>query len=279
MFARNAEQRKGLSASNRSKPDPDAGSFWYTGSEEALLAWKLASKTLARTNASSVRVTPRVSFYTKHGKRAFDIAASVLALALTLPLNILLMACTFLDVGAPVFSAQKSIGRDGQPFVPLRFRTMKNAYDGDGALLPPSERVTRFGRFAGWLSLDELPCFWSILKGDMSVIGPRPMEFDYFQRFSRRHNQRHLVKPGLACPFLAPPPQPDDWNAQFENDVWYVENIGLTTDIKLFFALVASVFDARRSKPRGLANQDRFIGYDMSGKAIGTRDLDHIELD
>ncbi len=278
MFARIAtEQGKGSSASNR--PDPDTVLFQYTAAEEARIAWKLAVKTLALTNSTSAKVAPRESFYTKYGKRALDIVVSAAALAVTLPFSLVLAICTFLDVGAPILFSQKKIGLNGRPFVLVKFRNMKNLFDEDGALLPPSERVTRFGRFVRRLSLDELLNFWSILKGDMSVIGPRPMELDYFQRFSRRHNHRHLVRPGLGCPFLPPLSHPADWNEQLENDIWYVENISLLTDIKLFIALVGMVFDAKRSKQRDGANRGSFIGYDMSGKAVGTQALNRLHLD
>lgn len=277
MFARIAtEQGKGSSASNRSKPEADAVWDRYTSGEEALIAWKLAVKTLALTNSISAKVTPRESFYTKHGKRALDVVVSAAALTVTLPVNLVLAICTFLDVGVPILFPQKKIGQNGRNFVLVKFRDMKNLFDEDGALFPPDERVTRFGRFARRLCLDKLVYFWSILKGDMSIIGPRPMDADSFQRFSRRHNQRHLVKPGMACPFLPPLPHPADWNEQFENDIWYVENISLRTDIKLLFALVGMVFDAKR---RGGADRGNFIGYDMSGKAVGTSDLNRLHLD
>lgn len=219
------------------------------------------------------------SIYTKYIKRAFDIAISGVALVVTLPINAAIAVGTYLDVGRPIFFKQTRIGKDGKPFVLIKFRNMTNDTDENGVLLPPDQRVTDFGRIMRSTSLDELLNFWSIFKGDMSVIGPRPLLPEYTERYCDYHKARLSVKPGLECP---PNPALDDatsWEGQFNNDVWYAENVSFITDVKKAVRLFEAVFNKRSSKTRGAAERPFFIGYDETGRAISINDvpLDLIE--
>ena len=151
---------------------------------------------------------------------------------------------------------------------------MTNATNDKGDLLPPKERVTKWGNFVRRTSLDELLNFWSIFKGDMSIIGPRPLVLNYMDRYSERHKKRHCVKPGLECPYIMnDTPTGNKWQDQFENDVWYVENISFGTDIKMVFGLIKLVFNRKESSGRGKSNRGGFMGYTKDGIAINGNDI------
>lgn len=208
------------------------------------------------------------SFYIKYGKRLLDIAISFIALLITLPVNALIMVITFFDVGKPIMFRQERIGNGGRSFFLCKFRNMTNETNEYGVLLPPSERVTKWGKFVRKTSLDELLNFWSIFKGDMSLIGPRPMPKQYLGRFSRYHKQRHLVRPGLECPFHDPSLADQGWKGRLDNDVWYVEHVSLATDIKMAAFLVKKVFSRIERYASAAGEIGEFIGYRPDGTVI-----------
>ena len=147
---------------------------------------------------------------------------------------------------------------------------MTNETDEQGNLLPPAQRVTKFGRFVRKSSLDELMNFWSIFKGDMSLIGPRPLPFEYQDYYSERHRMRYAVRPGLECPILHPK-ESLTWADQFENDVYYVENVSFTLDLKMAFLLIKMVFSKKSSSMRGSAVRGSFLGYHRDGSSINSQ--------
>lgn len=214
------------------------------------------------------RIKVKVSFYTKYGKRMLDISISLLALIVTLPLNLFIMIITFFDVGSPIIFKQERIGKDGKQFNIYKFRNMTNEKDENGNLLPPTQRVTAWGRFVRKTSLDELLNFWSILKGDMSIIGPRPLLKQYLNRYNSFHMQRHLVKPGLECPFHDSSLAKLGWDGRFENDIWYVENLSFSTDIKMFFLLIKKVLSKKERSESANGEVGEFLGYDVKMKVI-----------
>lgn len=196
-----------------------------------------------------------------------------------LPLNIIFGICTFFDVGHPIFFRQTRIGLNEKPFTMVKFRNMNEKKDKDGNLLPPSQRVTNFGKLMRKLSFDELLNFWSVLKGDMSIIGPRPQPVFIHERLSDRHRMRTTVRPGLECPRMIHVPEENvfKYDRTFENDIWYVENVSFLLDVKMLFALVKMVFSfgKRESQAQG-KGITYFIGYNEKGKAmslINYRDL------
>lgn len=212
-------------------------------------------------------VEPRDTFYVRRGKRLIDIAVSAIALIVTLPINALVAVGTLLDVGRPLLFKQDRLGKDGRVFTLVKFRNMTNKTDEHGNLLPTGERVTRFGRLMRKTSLDELLNFWPILKGDMSLIGPRPLLVEYGPLYNERHRMRMAVRPGLECPTPARLDHPITWQEQFDNDVWYVENVSLATDLKLLLRIVGLVFDRRQTAIRGGGSRGVFGGYDENGVA------------
>lgn len=219
---------------------------------------------------------PRDTFYVRCGKRLIDIVVSAIALVVTLPINALVAVGTLLDVGRPVLFKQERLGKDGQVFTLVKFRNMTNETDEHGNLLPAGERVTRFGRLMRKTSLDELLNFWPILKGDMSLIGPRPLLVEYGPLYNERHRMRMAVRPGLECPTPERLDHPTTWQEQFDNDVWYVENVSLAVDAKLFLRIVSLVFDRRQTAIRGGGDRGMFKGYDAGGIAHSDDGLSEI---
>lgn len=242
--------------------------------QRATIAEHLARDNRAHASAVAPAVHPRNTIYTRYAKRLFDIIIAAFALVITLPINLVLAIATFFDVGRPLLFHQTRTGKDGKPFRITKFRNMTNETDAHGVLLPPKERITRWGRFVRKTSLDELLNFWSIFKGDMSLIGPRPLIEKYLPRYSDRHMMRHAVRPGLECPILDESiKELSGWNQRLENDVWYVEHVSFAVDVKMVAALVRMVFDCKQTKSRSLAQRGSFMGYDKNGRAIDQTEI------
>lgn len=240
--------------------------------EEEYAAELLRSKNLQHKNEISDKVCPKCTFYTKYGKRICDILISFPVFLILLPVNIILGILTFFDVGNPIFYKQTRVGKDERKFTLIKFRNMNNNVDKDGKLLPPSQRVTKFGKIVRKLSLDELLNFWSVLKGDMSIIGPRPQPVFIYERMCDRHKMRVAVKPGLECPRVIHVPGEEICKFQqtFENDVWYVENCSFLLDLKMLFLLFKMVFSMnKRGKQATGKGISYFVGYTKEGIAIG----------
>lgn len=225
------------------------------------LAKLIAEDNLPKVNEGFEDIEASDTFYTRYGKRALDIVISLLALVVTSPIVLIVLVGTYFDVGRPIIFKQNRVGKDGKLFVLYKPRNMTNERDKNGRLLPAPERVTKWGRFVRKYSLDELLNFWNVLKGDMSIIGPRPMPVNYYSLFSKRHNVRHKVRPGLDCPLHDPSMGAMTWDNRFNNDVWYVQNISFKTDIKLVFLLFKDVL---WSKDRG-NRADAYVGGDFMG--------------
>lgn len=233
------------------------------------LAMRLAEERLPVVNGLVEMPKPADGIYARYGKRTIDIVVSAAALVVTLPLNMVFALCTLVDVGRPILFKQTRVGRHGRHFQLVKFRNMTNDTDERGNLLSASQRVTKFGRFMRKTSMDELLNFWSVLKGDMSVIGPRPLPVVYEKRFNKRHAARHAVRPGLECPPRKPLDHYWTWQEQFENDVWYVEHLSLSTDLRMFWRLVRFALDRESSKERSEGDErGSFIGYSLDGTVI-----------
>lgn len=268
-----------MDAPVKEKNEITYGNKNLASNEERAAADYLRKLYLKQTNEISAPVHPRKTMYTRIGKRCLDILISLPALVIFLPLNIILGICTFFDVGHPIIFRQTRMGMGERPFTMLKFRNMNEKKDKDGNLLPPSQRVTKFGKFMRKLSLDELLNFWSVLKGDMSIIGPRPQPMFIHERMSERHRKRTAVRPGLECPRMIHVPEEDifKYNRTFENDIWYVENVSFLLDVKMILALIKMVFSfgkrENQAQGRGITY---FIGYNEKGQAmslINYRDL------
>lgn len=238
------------------------------------LADYLATGRLEKINQNCTKVRYKDTFYTRYGKRALDILISLPALVITLPINLVIGVLVLCVLGRPLFFVQQRIGKNEKPFYIIKFRNMTNERDASGELLPAQQRLTRLGVFLRKTSLDELLNFWSILKGDMSIIGPRPLPVEYLSRYSARHRMRLKVRPGLECPLWVGTTKARTWNEQFENDIWYVENVSFFVDCMMFFKLIRLVFDRKSADERANCKKGSFLGYTEDGKAVSNYELD-----
>lgn len=176
-------------------------------------------------------------------KRLLDIVLSLLALIILLPLFLVICIFELVFHGRPIFYRTKRPGKDGKIFNMYKFRSMTNERGEDGLLLPEEKRLTRFGHFIRKTSIDELPGLVNILRGDMSIVGPRPLLIEYMQYYNPRHAMRQAVRPGLTLERIIDTGSKTwTWRDQFENDIWYIEHISFITDIRMILAIVKAVF-------------------------------------
>lgn len=237
-------------------------------SQKKEIAQYIKDDTLEIVNQKITVPHVRESFYTKYGKRLLDIFLSLIALMLTFPINLFIAIITFFDVGTPIIFKQQRIGKNQSPFTIYKFRNMKNTTDANGELLPSSQRVTKWGKFVRKTSLDELLNFVSILKGDMSLIGPRPLLDYYAERLNNYHKVIYQIRPGLECPSLNKEEIKYSWQERLDTYVWYAEHCSLWIDIKLCVQVLQMVIDHQSSAQRSQAGNGGFMGYDIHGNVI-----------
>ncbi|MEQ8260443.1 MAG: sugar transferase [Alcanivorax sp.] len=193
-------------------------------------------------------------------KRLFDFFGALLALLLLCPVLILLAVMVKLKLGGPVIFQQARPGIDGDAFNILKFRSMTDKRDVAGDLLPDEQRLVPFGRFLRSTSLDELPELFNVLKGDMSLVGPRPLLMEYLPRYSDRQARRHEVRPGITGWAQINGRNALSWEEKFELDVWYVDNQSLWLDIKILFKTVLQVLKRDGISHGEEATMPRFKG-------------------
>ena len=193
-------------------------------------------------------------------KRGFDIVtALILLLLLALP-GAVLAVWVRLALGKPVLFSQVRPGLSGKPFTMYKFRTMTNAQDAKGELLPDALRLTRFGRFLRASSLDELPELWNVLKGDMSLVGPRPLLMEYLPLYSSFQARRHEVRPGITGWAQVNGRNALSWEERFELDVWYVDHHSLWLDLRILWLTVRKVIQREGITAKGEATMSKFKG-------------------
>lgn len=174
-------------------------------------------------------------------KRVFDILISVLALICSSPILIVVAILVRINLGSPIFFIQERIGKNNKPFKMIKFRTMKDAKDKNGNDLPDFERVTKLGKFLRAISLDEVPELLNILKGDMSLVGPRPLLPQYLKCYNEEQIRRHDVLPGLTGWAQVNGRNSLTWCEKFKLDVWYVDNRNFLLDLKILIMTVYKV--------------------------------------
>jgi len=187
--------------------------------------------------------------YLNYGKRLLDLAIVIPALLLLIPLFLLIVLGSLMTMGGPVFFSQTRAGRDGKPFKIYKFRSMKDVRGADGEPLPDEERTPAFGAFLRKSSLDELPGLLNVLRGEMSLVGPRPLLPEYLPRYNPYHARRHEVLPGITGMAQINGRQLALFSQRMELDVWYVENASLWTDLKILFMTLPKVLGARGVVP------------------------------
>ena len=193
-------------------------------------------------------------------KRLFDIFVSAGALIVLSPLMVCLALLIRVKLGAPVLFSQVRPGLNTGPFRMYKFRSMTNARDAHGSLLPDAERLTPFGKFLRASSLDELPELFNILRGDMSLVGPRPLLMEYLPLYSARQARRHEVRPGLTGWAQVNGRNALSWDEKFELDVWYVENRSFALDLKILWLTLLTVIRRKGISSDGHATMPPFTG-------------------
>jgi len=193
-------------------------------------------------------------------KRLIDILGSATALALLSPVIMATAIAIRLRMGKPILFSQQRPGLHGRPFVMHKFRTMLDAQGPDGQPLPDGQRLTPFGRFLRSTSLDELPSLWSVLKGDMSLVGPRPLLMEYLPLYSPEQARRHEVRPGITGWAQVNGRNALSWNQKFALDVWYVDHWSLFLDARIILMTLVKVLKRSGISADGEATMPRFEG-------------------
>lgn len=184
-------------------------------------------------------------------KRLLDLSAAAIALVLLSPLMIIVGLAVRLFLGSPVMFVQERPGLQGRPFHLVKFRTMRNARDASGALLPDADRLGKFGRFLRRTSLDELPQLINVIRGDLSLVGPRPLLTQYLPLYSAEQRRRHDVKPGITGLAQVSGRNSISWQEKLALDVWYVDHRSMTLDLKIILRTVGKVFRGSDVEGRG----------------------------
>lgn len=200
------------------------------------------------------------------GKRLFDVGLVTMAAPVWVPLLAIIAVLVRFKLGSPVLFTQERPGRFARPFLLVKFRTMTDARDSSGVLLPDADRLTAFGRALRATSLDELPELWSVLRGDMSLVGPRPLLTRYLARYSARHQRRHEVRPGITGLAQVSGRNAITWNEKLDLDVAYVEQCSLTLDIRILWRTLRSVVRREGITAAGAATMPEFTGYDQPSR-------------
>ena len=198
--------------------------------------------------------------YARYVKRLSDIIFSISAILVLSPLLLILCIVGFIKMGGNPFFVQERPGWHEKIFKLIKFRTMDNRKDSVGDLLPDAVRLNPYGRFLRSASLDELPELFNILKGDMSIIGPRPLLVRYLPRYSEEQRHRHDVRPGLTGYAQAHGRNAVSWEEKFEMDVWYTKHVTFKTDVGIFFATIKSVFKREGISSGTSDTMEEFMG-------------------
>ncbi|WP_026377292.1 sugar transferase [Aestuariibacter salexigens] len=193
-------------------------------------------------------------------KRLFDILISFTALLALSPVIVVLYVLIAVKMGRPVLFVQTRPGLHGKPFNMVKFRSMTDAKDAQGNLLPDAERLTPFGKFLRASSLDELPGLWNVLKGEMSLVGPRPLLMEYLDKYTPEQARRHDVRPGVTGWAQVNGRNAISWQQKFSYDVWYVDNQSLWLDVNILFMTVLRIFRRDGISQQGHATMQKFTG-------------------
>ena len=212
--------------------------------------------------------------YKKRIKRCLDIVLSLCGIIVLSPVLLVLFILVRVKLGSPVLFKQERPGKGEKIFTLCKFRTMTDARDEKGELLPDEVRLTKFGRLLRATSLDELPELFNILKGDMSVIGPRPLLVRYLPRYNSFQRRRHEVRPGLTGLAQVNGRNALTWEEKFEYDVRYVDNLTFAMDVRIFFATVRAVLKHEGINSETSATMEEFMGSESGSLGVKRKDAD-----
>ncbi|MBC7220197.1 sugar transferase [Candidatus Bipolaricaulota bacterium] len=199
-------------------------------------------------------------WYPRFGKRALDLVLAGVALVVLSPLALAVALLVWLTRGSPILLRQVRLGLHGKPFVMCKFRTMAERRDAAGELLPDAERLPPVGRFLRKLSLDEIPELWNVLRGDMSLVGPRPLLMEYLPLYTPEQARRHEVRPGMAGPVIMRGRNLLSWEEKFELDSWYVDHASLAVDVGILVRTFLRVLRGEGVSAPGEATAPKFQG-------------------
>jgi lipopolysaccharide/colanic/teichoic acid biosynthesis glycosyltransferase len=201
-------------------------------------------------------------------KRTFDLLATAAALVVLLLPMLAIALAVRLRLGRPVFFVQERPGRHGVPFPLIKFRTMREAYDEKGEPLPEEDRLTRLGRFLRATSLDELPELWNVLRGEMSLVGPRPLLMEYLPLYTPEQARRHDVRPGLTGWAQINGRNAISWEEKFALDLWYVDHHSMLLDLKILWSTLIKVIRSEGISPADREIMERFAGSPPSNMKV-----------
>ena len=201
-----------------------------------------------------------ISFYEKYIKRMTDVILSGGALIVLSPVLLVTALLVRYKLGSPVIFCQERPGREEKIFKLYKFRSMADLKDADGNMLPDEVRLTKFGRLLRSTSLDELPELWNILRGDMSIVGPRPLLVKYLPLYNEEQKHRHDVRPGLTGWAQVNGRNAISWDEKFRLDVWYVNNLSFALDVRIIFQTVKKVFCREGISSEAAATMEEFTG-------------------
>ncbi|WP_341364856.1 sugar transferase [Thalassospira sp. SN3W] len=196
-------------------------------------------------------------------KRIFDVIISILALLVLAPILAFIFFQVRRKIGHPALFQQIRPGLHGKPFKMIKFRTMSEERDAKGQLLPDSDRLTDFGKALRATSVDELPELWNVLRGDMSLVGPRPLLMEYLPLYNEAQKRRHELRPGLTGWAQVNGRNALSWGEKFALDVWYVDNRSFWLDVKILLLTVKKVFTQSDINAEGTVSMSRFTGNDQ----------------
>jgi sugar transferase EpsL len=201
-------------------------------------------------------------------KRTVDLLVSIAVLMVSSPVLLAIGILLFLAMGRPILFRQQRPGRYGRPFTLYKFRTMADKRDAQGQLLPDGERVTQLGRLLRLFSVDELPQLWNVLRGDLSLVGPRPLLMQYLDRYSHEQARRHNVLPGITGWAQINGRNAVTWERKFELDVWYVDHWSLWLDFKILCMTLVNVLRREGISQQGHATMPEFMGSPGDGRCL-----------
>jgi lipopolysaccharide/colanic/teichoic acid biosynthesis glycosyltransferase len=205
------------------------------------------------------------TFYSKYGKRWFDLALTLPGVIVISPVLIIIALLVRMRMGSPVLFRQQRPGMNGELFSIYKFRTMTDERYDNGTLLPNELRLTRFGNFLRKASLDEFPELWNVLKGEMSLVGPRPLRVEYLPLYSPEQRRRHDIKPGITGWAQVQGRNAISWDEKFKLDVWYVDNVSFWMDVKILLMTFIKVFKREGVNQSENCTMEPFKGAKLDG--------------
>lgn len=196
-------------------------------------------------------------------KNLIDYSVSIILLVVLMPVILMILLLLYIYNSGHSLYIQERPGKDEKIFALIKFKTMNDKCDSKGKFLPPAQRITKFGRFLRSSSLDELPQLINVIKGDMSLVGPRPLRVEYLPHYNKEQSRRHNVKPGITGWAQVKGRNAITWDKKFELDVWYVDNMSFSLDVKILFMTFINVFRKEGINQSDQDTMESFMGVDL----------------